>query len=679
VGWLDSLFERSTTSRGQAQRVYSKTSIPIFWVVAMGGIAILLVTVGFLQYHWNAQIRKATEVRIGADLESVMMNWHLDLYGEFSAICIALQVGPDSGARDVWDDYLQRYEDWNRATKNSDSVENIFTNRDLVKNIYIWETSRSTNPRLLRLNPEQGRIDSVATPDDLRVLLSLLHDHSRTLRSALHAWQFDSSPREGNSESKGPLSPGQRLRSNAITGWQFDENIPAIVHPIFHHPEGKSENGEHLLHHSQGKSENGEPLTNSTPVDWIVIALDSNTIRNRIFPELTQRYFGGGQGLEYRLAVVAAGRTSHLLYSSDPEFGVREVSGSDSAMNIFGPPPESTEGSFWQTVKNRESVRGEEWHSFSGPIWFPLIEQTSQGGPWMLFVQHRTGPLQAAITKVWRGNMIIGGMVLLLLATSMILVVIASQRAQALANLQMDFVASISHELRTPLAAILSAGQNITDGFAPSFPVYGSIVTTQARQLIDLVDQILMFGSMKGGKKNYSFQLLQVADAIEDARKNFLALQGQTGFTLDVRVAETLPPVWGDRQALSRCLQNLIGNAAKYSGKSRWIGISADVFQTSKSHREVRINVADRGVGISTGELSRIFEPFYRSPQVLAAQIHGTGLGLSVARNIVEAMGGRVSVVSQVNAGSMFTVYLPVADEVHPAASTGSLETAMSR
>jgi two-component system phosphate regulon sensor histidine kinase PhoR len=84
-------------------------------------------------------------------------------------------------------------------------------------------------------------------------------------------------------------------------------------------------------------------------------------------------------------------------------------------------------------------------------------------------------------------------------------------------------------------------------------------------------------------------------------------------------------------------------------------------------------------VGINTGELSRIFEPFYRSPRVLAAQIHGTGLGLSVARNIVEAMGGRVSVVSQVNAGSVFTVYLPVADEVHPAPSTGSLETAMSR
>ena len=96
----------------------------------------------------------------------------------------------------------------------------------------------------------------------------------------------------------------------------------------------------------------------------------------------------------------------------------------------------------------------------------------------------------------WRG-------ILLLLATSMFLLVIATQRVRAVAALQMDFVASISHELRTPLAAMLSAGQNIADGFAPDLRRYGSIVTNQSRQLIDLVDQILLFAAMKDGKKEY--------------------------------------------------------------------------------------------------------------------------------------------------------------------------------
>jgi two-component system phosphate regulon sensor histidine kinase PhoR len=122
-----------------------------------------------------------------------------------------------------------------------------------------------------------------------------------------------------------------------------------------------------------------------------------------------------------------------------------------------------------------------------------------------------------------------------------------------------------------------------------------------------------------------------------------------------------------------------MANAAKYSGKSRWIGISADIYDSSKSRREIRISVTDHGVGISSVELSQIFEPFYRSPRVLAAQIHGTGLGLAVAKHIVEAMGGRVSVVSQLDVGSVFTLHLPVADDMHRTDSADTLEAATSK
>jgi two-component system, OmpR family, phosphate regulon sensor histidine kinase PhoR len=75
----------------------------------------------------------------------------------------------------------------------------------------------------------------------------------------------------------------------------------------------------------------------------------------------------------------------------------------------------------------------------------------------------------------------------------------------------------------------------------------------------------------------------------------------------------------------------------------------------------VRISVTDRGMGISSSELQQIFEPFYRSPSVLAAQIHGTGLGLSVTKHLAEAMRGRVSVVSEVGVGSIFSLHLRVA------------------
>jgi len=281
----------------------------------------------------------------------------------------------------------------------------------------------------------------------------------------------------------------------------------------------------------------------------------------------------------------------------------------------------------------------------------------------MLVLQNRKGPLGSAVTSVWRRNLLTGGVVLLLLAASMVLVVVASQQAQALANLQMDFVASVSHELRTPLAAILSAGQNITDGFASDLKVYGSLVTSQARQLIDLVDQILLFDSMKNWTKNYSLRPLEVTDVLDQVRRNAVVIFEQSGFTVDFRIHEPLPPILADLQLLSRCLQNLIGNAVKYSGRSRWIGVSVEYGEPTSSDKEVRISVIDRGMGIGSTELQQIFEPFYRSPSVLAAQIHGTGLGLSVTKHLAEAMRGRLSVVSKVGVGSVFTLHLPVVEE----------------
>ena len=616
------------------------------WAAVLCGIAVLLVAIAALQYRWNAQIRQATEVRMGADLESAMMNWHLDLYGEFSAICVALQIGPDSGARDTRDDYLRRYDEWIRAASDPDSVENLYTNRDLIKAVYIWETSQKANQQLLRFDSEQGEIKNSPIPHDLQSLLDHLQQNSGSLRAALRAWRSEEETIKTDSAG---LLPAQKLRSTAITGWQFDERIPALVHPIFHH--------------THPTSFGASAPSRLDPVDWVVVVLNLETVRERILPGLTRRYFTGAAGLEYKVAVVTAGKTPRLLYSSDPGFGVADVSSSDSVMNIFGPPPESTEGSFWQTVKNSRSIRGEQWRSFSGPVWFPVIQDTQAGGPWLLVLQHRTGPLEATITKVWRGNLMIGGVILLLLATSTILVVVASQQAQNLASLQMDFVTSVSHELRTPLAAILSAGENMTDGFVPNLALYGTLITTQSRQLMDLVDQILLFASVRAGKLPYSVRPVRLAEIFEDVRKNLVAVSEQAGFTVDFRPPG--PAVWvlGDSKAIARCMQNLIGNAMKYSGKSRWIGVYAEESE-SRGHREVRISVQDRGVGIHAAELHQVFRPFYRSPEVVAAQINGTGLGLSVAKHIAESMGGRISVTSEVGVGSTFTLHFPIAAEL---------------
>ena len=146
--------------------------------------------------------------------------------------------------------------------------------------------------------------------------------------------------------------------------------------------------------------------------------------------------------------------------------------------------------------------------------------------------------------------------------------------------------------------------------------------------------------------------------------ENTAELARSSGFVIEQRVDPDLPYVRGDLSALSQCLQNLIVNAVKYSGESRWIGVRATVDQAhGRNRKEVRISVQDRGIGIAAPELSQIFEPFYRSPAVSAAQIHGTGLGLPLAKNIAEAMGGTLSVESELGAGSVFTLHLPVTEE----------------
>ncbi|HEY7615604.1 MAG TPA: HAMP domain-containing sensor histidine kinase, partial [Terriglobales bacterium] len=497
----------------------------------------------------------------------------------------------------------------------------------------------------LRLDAEDKKIEDSAIPAKLDNLLSRLKSNSANLPLALRAWQLPT--------AAGPAFGGEDLpRSGVITGWQFEERIPAIVHPIFH---------RRKPFHS------GNALTPSSrnPVDWIVIVLNVDTIRDRILPDLARRYFAGQEGLEYKVALVAAEKPPRVIYSSDSGFG----SGGhefDSSMSLFGPPPGSVEGHRLQPASNGSGLHGEEWRNFSAPVWFPVIQYTAQDQPWKLLLQHRTNSVEDVARSVWHKNLIIGGVVLLLLAANMALIAVASYRANKFAQLQMEFVASVSHELRTPLAAIFSAGENIKDGFVegkPNLMYYGSIITGQARQLIDLVDRILLFSSTRGGKNQYVFRPHQVSEILQTVRKNTAALVEGAGVTVEQQVQPGLPPVTGDLAALSSCLQNLVTNAVKYGGTDRWIRLSAELDRTAPPHGEIRISVEDHGIGINNFELPHVFEPFYRSPRVIAAQIHGTGLGLAVARRLAEAMGGRLSVRSEVGVGSVFTLHLPVGED----------------
>jgi signal transduction histidine kinase len=241
------------------------------------------------------------------------------------------------------------------------------------------------------------------------------------------------------------------------------------------------------------------------------------------------------------------------------------------------------------------------------------------------------------------------------------------QSAIQLARLQMEFVASVSHELRTPLTIISSAADNIADGLVEGkeeIKNYGSAIRSQSHQMTELVNEILLFAATRDRKNAYILRPLKVSDLVDAALVRTSELVKSAGFTVDVQIDAELPCAVGDMSALSQCLQNLLINAVKYSGRSRWIGVKAFV-SDSEGHKgkKVCIAVQDRGIGIHSSELPHIFEPFYRSASVTAEQIHGTGLGLSLSKTIAEAMGGDLSVVSELEVGSVFTLHLQIMEE----------------
>jgi signal transduction histidine kinase len=236
-----------------------------------------------------------------------------------------------------------------------------------------------------------------------------------------------------------------------------------------------------------------------------------------------------------------------------------------------------------------------------------------------------------------------------------------------LAKMQMDFVASVSHELRTPLAVLCSAADNIADGVVrekEQLAKYSTVIRNQSRQINGLVNEVILFTSTQNGKGRYILRPLEVAEIVESAVGSTVELIQKAGFELEQHVEPALPRVMGDPTALSQCLQNLLTNALKYGDPGRWICVNAGLAELrDRRHREIRISVRDRGMGISRADLPHIFEPFYRCPAAVECQIHGTGLGLPIAKSLAEAMGGRLSVDTETGSGSIFTLHLPLMEE----------------
>jgi signal transduction histidine kinase len=292
--------------------------------------------------------------------------------------------------------------------------------------------------------------------------------------------------------------------------------------------------------------------------------------------------------------------------------------------------------------------------------WSAAATRPSVSAPrWTLVVNHPSGSLETAVGQVRRRNLLVSSGILAVLGASIGFLVVSTRRAQGLARQQMEFVAAVSHELRTPLAVIRSAADNLAEGVvheSGQVRKYGELVRGEGRRLSEMVEQILELAGIHSGQRGFALAPVPVLPLLREIVGSSSTLVDEAGMTVEYDLPDDLPPVLGDEAALRRVFQNLVSNAIKYGAPGGWIGLRART-----SGRDVVVTVADRGIGIDPAEQPRIFEPFYRAPGVVAAQIHGAGLGLSLVQRIVEAHAGRISVRSAPGTGSEFSVHLPAA------------------
>lgn len=641
--------------------------LPMF--VLAGGLLGLIVLLATLQYKWLGQISEAERERMGATLRTNAAAFAEDFDRELNRAYLLFQLAPMGAGDSVAGQVAARYDRWQATSRFP----------RLIKDVYIVTPEAGAVP-IKRFNPSTHFLEPAEWPSPLATL------HTEIARI----------------ESQRPAAGSPVMLHAAIpTIWP---DAPALVVST-------------PLVFFNRLQDHGADLKLPSQTSYSVLLLDGDYVRDDMLPSLAQHHFQGpAGGSDYELAVVPiAGKDAvyHSVSGFNPKADAKVDATADFfhlRVQDFGPlAAEVSRFTLFSAVQSgasngktvfRQTISGPVENTMTLPNGAPMsiiVQQTGHGGVsagvsdkvvaagtaaatsarlavstaphWRLLVKHPSGSLEQAVNGVRRRNLMVSTGILGLLAVSVGFLVVSTRRAHDLARQQLEFVATVSHELRTPLAVIRSAADNLADGVVGDearVRQYGQLVRREGLRLSELVEQILEFAGLQSGQRAVSRQPVTIDSVVREAVAAAQATADAARVRIELTIADGLPPVAGDPAALRRVFMNLIGNALKYGASSGWIGV-----RVQAANGSLEIAVSDRGIGIAPAEQEKIFEPFYRTPDVVAAQIQGAGLGLSLVKRIVEAHGGKIAVTSAPGQGSTFTVTLPAMSGDSAAAAGG--------
>lgn len=608
----------------------SKSSATILLVILLSALLCILAA---LQYRWLTEISRTERERLQTRLQTDARRFAQDFNAEISKAYIVFQLDVRVWKEKDFAVFAERFDLWRANT--------AFPN--ILDEIYFVDEQDSR-----RFNSAKKDFETIEPPDEVS-----------TLRNRLFAQKNNASQSFDNERDL------------------LDENLPALIIPIY-------EQVTEFTTEKEPISRKATVTSLSAPKGFIILKLNREVMSNEMLPELIRKNFVADVQ-SYNFSIMSGEKiifqsTTPFDNSFQPDATARLFDISAGATNILvlngGKPRSGTNDGQTKFVRERidrkvlpdDLSSGEDisQKNLSASPNVKIIRKNKndesettavlESGRWLLSVQHRDGSLEDFVGRAkWR-NLGLSFGVLALLGASVILLVLSALRSRRTAQRQFDFVSNVSHEFRTPVSVICSAGANLGLGIVRNpaqVENYGNLINREGNRIAEMVEQILEFAGARSNRKKYTFQSIAVAPLIEQVLADSRPLLEANGFAVEKQIAADLPLIEADAKALRLILENLIGNAVKYSKENRRIKISVNL-----RNKYVAVSIEDQGIGIDAGELKDIFEPFYRGREAVIEQIRGSGLGLSLVKQIVAAHNGKIEVQSERGKGSKFTILI---------------------
>jgi len=255
-------------------------------------------------------------------------------------------------------------------------------------------------------------------------------------------------------------------------------------------------------------------------------------------------------------------------------------------------------------------------------------------------------------------------------------------KLERLEKIKSDFISIVSHELRTPLTSIKNSVDIVISGRAGELPEkvggFLGMAKRNIQRLSEIINDLLDISKIEAGKLDFNFEMLDINTVIDNVCASLSALVKEKDLVLNCECVKDLPQISGDSKRLEQVLTNLVSNAIKFTENGKTISIKSKVCNASEINKDnqfaneleklsgdyVLVSVKDEGIGIAENDVVRAFDKFAQIENSLSRKVGGTGLGLPIAKQLLEKHNGMIWCVSELGKGSEFIFVVPVMREV---------------